>query len=182
MSDDFTNQLSELEMSPWLFQQRSIFVPALFSKGELWAHEWPYVVHLDLAFNACYTLWEKAVVNVKNILLPPHPSPPPPPPLPLPLTPPHRRILIRCSVAVSMWPVGSAICPFLTIHIITTCCSDSWILSVTQLWGHLSLFYHCLFNHGRPINSAGPRHLRGHLLPTTRVSHCLDPFTSVVNE
>lgn len=48
--------------------------------------------------------------------------------------------------------------------------------------GHLSLFRHCLFNHGRPINFSRPCPLQGRSLPTARVSHCLDPFTSVVNE
>lgn len=48
--------------------------------------------------------------------------------------------------------------------------------------GHLSLFCHCLFNHGRPINFSRPCPLQGRSLPAARVSHCLDPFTSVVNE
>lgn len=34
-----------------------------------------------------------------------------------------------------MWHVGSAICPSLAIHIITTCCSDSWIVSVMRSRG-----------------------------------------------
>lgn len=102
---------------------------------------------------------------------------------------PHITILIRCGVMAVMWHVGSAICPSLAIHIITTCCSDSWILSVKRSRGgggggegHLSLFRHCLFNHGRPINFSRPCPLQGQSLPAARVSHCLDPFTSVVNE
>lgn len=64
MSDDFTNQLSELEMSRWLFQQKSIFV----AKNERFGHMSVHMRHvLNLAFNAYYTLWEKAVLNVKNI-------------------------------------------------------------------------------------------------------------------
>lgn len=45
----------------------------------------------------------------------------------------HIMIQIRCSVMVLMWHVGSAICPSPAIHIITTCCSDSWALSVMRL-------------------------------------------------
>lgn len=48
---------------------------------------------------------------------------------------PRITILIRCGVMAVMWHVGSAICPSLAIHIITTCCSDSWILSVMRLRG-----------------------------------------------
>ena len=48
--------------------------------------------------------------------------------------------------------------------------------------GHLGLFRHCLFSHGRPINFSRPCPLQGRSLPTARASHCLDPFTSVVNE
>lgn len=48
--------------------------------------------------------------------------------------------------------------------------------------GHLGLFRHCLFSHGRPINFSRPCPLQGRSLPAARASHCLDPFTSVVNE
>lgn len=48
--------------------------------------------------------------------------------------------------------------------------------------GHLGLFRHCLFSHGRPINFSRPCPLQGRSLPTARASYCLDPFTSVVNE
>ena len=48
--------------------------------------------------------------------------------------------------------------------------------------GHLGLFFHCLFSHGRPINFSRPCPLQGRSLPAARASHCLDPFTSVVNE
>lgn len=48
---------------------------------------------------------------------------------------PHITILIRCGGMAVMWHVGSAICPSLAIHIITTCCSDSWILSVKRSRG-----------------------------------------------
>lgn len=73
--------------------------------------------------------------------------------------------------------------PFSAVHIITTCCSDSWILSVTRWWGDIWAYFATAYlTTGGLLISAGPCPLQGQSRSAVRVSHCLDPFTSVVNE
>lgn len=68
----------------------------------------------------------------------------------------HTMIQIQCSVMVLMWHVGSAICPSPAIHIITTCCLDSWALSVMRSGDIQAYFAIAYLATGGLLISAGP--------------------------
>ena len=66
-----------------------------------------------------------------------------------------------CAVMALMWHVRSAICPFQAIHIITTCCLDSWILSVMRLGDIQAYFAIAYLATGGLLILAGPVLSRG---------------------